>query len=94
MATPPERRDEGWAVRGGLVGGVDVEAEVGGLGRDIVISMGYPRRKQENCVVELTRNCSVGWMDAEEARSRTHSRDISGVLQCLNSLYEGLTSML
>lgn len=35
VATPPERRDEGWAVRGGLVGAVEVE--VGGLGRDIVI---------------------------------------------------------
>lgn len=33
MAMPPERRDEGWAVRGGLGGGV--EMEVGGLGRDI-----------------------------------------------------------
>jgi len=37
MATPPERRDEGWAVSGGLGGGVEVE--VGGLGRDI----GYVR---------------------------------------------------
>ncbi len=36
-ATPPERRDEGRAVRGGL--GAGLEVEVGGLGRDI----GYVR---------------------------------------------------
>jgi len=36
-ATPPESRDEGWAVRGGL--GAGLEVEVGGLGRDI----GYVR---------------------------------------------------